>query len=311
MAAADTEGPRHAALFYRTRDELTAGVLDFLRQALIVGAPMLLAGTGANLRFLHDYTGRLAEDITWEELPEEGINPRRITAAVRLFTDEHPGQPVRVVQELGWPARSPETVRETVRHEALLNLMLAEAPARVLCAYHTHLPGGVLADAERTHPMLIRDGRGRASTRYVAGGPVLPAEWDEPLPPPPAAAVRLGYTDSLAAVRRLAAAEAQRAGLAKERAADLVMAVSELAANTLAHTTGPGAVTIWVEHGEIVGQVDDSGMISDPLAGIHCPDPTEVPRGHGLWVVHQLCDLVETRTGPSGTSTRVHMRLPR
>jgi hypothetical protein len=67
---------------------------------------------------------------------------------------------------------------------------------------------------------------------------------------------------------------------------------------------------MWVAGGEIVGQVDDSGLITDPLAGIYCPDPSRITRGHGLWVVHQLCDLVETRTGPHGTTTRVHMRLP-
>jgi anti-sigma regulatory factor (Ser/Thr protein kinase) len=144
---------------------------------------------------------------------------------------------------------------------------------------------------------------------YAADGCVLPAECDEPLATPPATAPGLVYRESLAAVRRFAAAEAERAGLDKERIADLVMALSELAANTLAHTSGPGTVRIWLAGDEIVGQVDDSGLISDPLVGIYCPDPTEVPRGHGLWVVHQLCDLVETRSGPDGTTTRVHMRL--
>jgi hypothetical protein len=31
--------------------------------------------------------------------------------------------------------------------------------------------------------------------------------------------------------------------------------------------------------------------------------------GRGLRAVHQLCDLVEVRTGPGGTTTRPHMRL--
>jgi hypothetical protein len=36
-----------------------------------------------------------------------------------------------------------------------------------------------------------------------------------------------------------------------------------------------------------------------------------LPGGKGLWVVNQLCDLVQARTGPAGTTTRLHMSLPR
>lgn len=31
--------------------------------------------------------------------------------------------------------------------------------------------------------------------------------------------------------------------------------------------------------------------------------------GQGMWVAHQLCDLVEIRTSPAGTQIRVHMQL--
>ena len=30
--------------------------------------------------------------------------------------------------------------------------------------------------------------------------------------------------------------------------------------------------------------------------------------GSGMWVVHQVCDLVELRTGPLGTTVRLHLR---
>jgi hypothetical protein len=33
--------------------------------------------------------------------------------------------------------------------------------------------------------------------------------------------------------------------------------------------------------------------------------------GNGLWVVNQVCDLVQARTGRAGTTTRLHMRLRR
>src|SRR5205085_1115711 len=144
------------------------------------------------------------------------------------------------------------------------------------------LTAEVLAGAERTHPMLMRDGRWQVSGTYSAGQ-LIPAEWDEPLVPPPAAAPALGYRENLAAVRRFATAQAQRAGLAAPRVTDLVIAVSELAANTLAHTRGPGTVTMWEAHGEVLCQVDDGGHIKDLLAGTTCPDPTTTAHGHGLW----------------------------
>jgi hypothetical protein len=38
------------------------------------------------------------------------------------------------------------------------------------------------------------------------------------------------------------------------------------------------------------------------------PAPDALDGGRGLWVVHQTCDRVQIRTGPAGTTVRVHMR---
>jgi anti-sigma regulatory factor (Ser/Thr protein kinase) len=32
--------------------------------------------------------------------------------------------------------------------------------------------------------------------------------------------------------------------------------------------------------------------------------------GRGLWLINQLCDLVQLRSSPEGTSVRMSMRLP-
>ena len=109
-------------------------------------------------------------------------------------------------------------------------------------------------------------------------------------------------------MRAFAATQARRAGLPADRARDLVIAVSELAANTWRHTDAGGTLHIWAADGEVLCQVHDSGHISDPLAGRRRPIP-EAGRGNGLWVVNQLCDLVELRTGSTGTTFRLHIRL--
>jgi hypothetical protein len=54
--------------------------------------------------------------------------------------------------------------------------------------------------------------------------------------------------------------------------------------------------------------VDDSGQITDPLARHRAPSD-DVAGGQGLWLVNQVCDLVQARSGPAGTTTRLHMRL--
>jgi anti-sigma regulatory factor (Ser/Thr protein kinase) len=90
---------------------------------------------------------------------------------------------------------------------------------------------------------------------------------------------------------------------------DLVVAVGELAANTLEHTSGPGTLTLWAAESEVICQVNDSGHIADPLVGRLKRDLAAAGGGHGLWIVQQVCDLVEIRTSPAGTAIRLHMHL--
>jgi anti-sigma regulatory factor (Ser/Thr protein kinase) len=133
-----------------------------------------------------------------------------------------------------------------------------------------------------------------------------------PLSTPPDDAEVLRYRTNLAEVRMFTAARALRAGLPPGRADDLVIAVAELAANTLIHTGRPGTLTTWVTDDEIICQVQDRGQITDPQAGMAQPAPDAPGGGRGLWVVFQVCDHVEISTGQAGTTVRVHMlRGPR
>jgi hypothetical protein len=87
-----------------------------------------------------------------------------------------------------------------------------------------------------------------------------------------------------------------------------VIAAGELAGNTLRHTGGGGTVQVWLTSEEIICQVADTGHITDPLARYHVRSD-ELPGRNGLWLVNQVCDLVQARTGRAGTTTRLHMRL--
>jgi len=137
----------------------------------------------------------------------------------------------------------------------------------------------------------------------------VPAEYDRPLGDPPPDAAVLAYRDDLAQVRAFTARHAHQAGLPDRRVLDLVIAVAELAANTLVHTGSAGTLGIWATTSEVICQVHDSGRIEDPLAGRLRPHPADPGGGRGLWVANQLCDLVEIRTVRNGTQIRLHMRL--
>ena len=117
------------------------------------------------------------------------------------------------------------------------------------------------------------------------------------------------YRSDLSQVRALVLEHAREAGLAEGRASDLVLAVSEVAANTLRHTGSSGTLAIWHNEDEIVCEIRDEGMITDPLAGQVRPAP-DATGGHGLWLVYQVCDFVELNSDASGTTMRMHMALP-
>jgi anti-sigma regulatory factor (Ser/Thr protein kinase) len=144
----------------------------------------------------------------------------------------------------------------------------------------------------------------------LTGPPSRRPAGDGPLPAPPPGAMTYRYTTDLAAIRAVVYRYARQAGLPESRAVDLVLAVSEVAANTVRHAKSPGSLKIWYDTKEIVCQIHDEGVITDPLAG-HRQPSLEANGGHGLWIVNQVCDKVEMRSDESGTTIRLHMDLPR
>ncbi len=145
--------------------------------------------------------------------------------------------------------------------------------------------------------------------RYPAGRPPFPGADGDPLPWSARGDMPYNYTTDLAAVRAIVHRYARQAGLPEHRVIDLVLAVSEVAANTIRHANSPGSLKIWYDAHEIVCQIQDEGTIHDPLAGRRTP-PVDAMSGHGLWIVHQVCDDVEMSSDEAGTTIRLHMKIP-
>ena len=159
---------------------------------------------------------------------------------------------------------------------------------------------------------MARDGktaqRESAGQKALNRQPVPRPDGDGPLPSPDDP-MSYTYTTDLAAIRAVVHRYALQAGLTEARAIDLTLAVSEVAANTVKHAKSPGSLKIWYDAKEIVCQVHDEGIITDPLAGRRQPS-LDALGGHGLWIVNQVCDQVEMQSDETGTTIRLHMLLP-
>jgi anti-sigma regulatory factor (Ser/Thr protein kinase) len=114
--------------------------------------------------------------------------------------------------------------------------------------------------------------------------------------------------DRLRTLRRFVALSAAEVSLDPGRIDDLVLAVNELATNSVRHAGGAGTLRMWREGNVLLCDVHDQGQIPQPSLCPTAPEPTQIT-GRGLWIVSQLCDLVQIRSSQRGSVVRVHMRL--
>jgi anti-sigma regulatory factor (Ser/Thr protein kinase) len=192
--------------------------------------------------------------------------------------------------------------------DAALNIALVEVAATVVCLYpqlplHLQVAEGAL----RNHPLLLRDGALRHNPAHreprevLAGrGAAAPAV----LGPPDR---RIAFdTWQLAAVRETVAQAARAAGCDGDRVDDLVLAVNEVATNAVEHGSGDAHLALWTGPGvrELLCEVHDGGRLADPLPGLRAPHPAD-PRGRGLWIARQLCDLLHVWSDAAGTHVRI------
>jgi anti-sigma regulatory factor (Ser/Thr protein kinase) len=240
-------------------------------------------------------------------MAELGRNPGRIIPAVEEFLQQHPGRPARFVGEPIWSGRSAGEIAEATRHEALINVALADRPVTVLCPYDGNaVPASALDGLWRTHPEVMHGGLSEPSRTY--GDPsVVCADGAWPLSPRPAGVeVRPFHSDTdLADLRVWVQQFGWAAGLSVDRVDDLVLVVSEVAGNSVRHGGGRGDLSLWWcdDQSAVICEIRDAGHITDPLVGRHAPGPDHDVTG--LWLVNQLCDLVEVRSGPGGTRVRL------
>ncbi|HET7386672.1 MAG TPA: anti-sigma factor RsbA family regulatory protein [Nocardioidaceae bacterium] len=310
---ATTERGEHAAwhqvLFYEDRRQYVDGVLRFVDTALDGGRPVFVAVPPANGELLRRHLDGRGEQVRLADMTRLGRNPSLIIPQIRGFIDEHPGRPVSFVGEPAWATRTPAEIAEVTRHEALINAAFDGSGAQVLCPYDiAGLAAPAVADAMRTHPELVDPaGRRQPSERYTDPRTV----WADTghLPSPPAGAEQITVARSDLGRLRSLARQIAAPLLAAAALDELLLAVTELATNSVRHGGGTATATIWATSDRVVCDVADNGSITDALAGRRRPDP-DASTGRGLWLVNHLCDLVQLHSSRHGTRVRITVAPP-
>ncbi len=304
-------GFSHEALLYTDTETFLAGVLPFLRDGLRGDEDIYVVVDSGKIDALRHDLGQAADRVVFDDMARVGANPARIIPAWKDFVDRRrPGVPLRGIGEPIWASRTTAELVECQRHEALLNVAFeATEGFRLLCPYDAAtLDAAVLAEAHNSHPIIVDADVAHPSPTF--GTSRLSARrFEDPLPQPAEVTRALAFgRDDIHAVRAFARDVAAGYGLATDRTTDLVLAVNEIATNSITHGGGAGVLRMWASDRSLLCEVADQGAIDEPLLGRVRPK-LDQEGGHGVWLATQLCDLIQIRTYATGSVIRLHMFL--
>jgi anti-sigma regulatory factor (Ser/Thr protein kinase) len=286
---------QHVALPYPGSSGFAATAAATVEEALAGGATPVLFADPHQVAAVRLELGRAATAaMAVIDRAVAGRNPARVIPVLQNLVDSNREHGVRCVGESLRACDSPAVREEVALHELMLQLpRFRQWNCQLHCAYDDTLPPELVADIRACHAERVdpADAVDRARGR--------------PLPSRPADSEELGVDrTTLSALRGFIEGRAIRAGLNDERADDLVYAVNETVTNSICHGEGRARVSFWTLDGTVACEVRDRGWIRDPLAGRIAPHPDQ-PSGRGLWLVNQMCDLVQLRSSPAGTTVRM------
>lgn len=301
-----TPGPDHAAVPYDAPADLAARLAPRLAPVLAEGGPVLAVLAAPERDALRDRLGDAADGVEFADPVREHRLPP-FTVAIRWARlgrrVRAGGRPAVVV---GQHVELPAGPGHWARLDIALNVALAGLPVTALCPCQG---AGNESHVRQTHPTILTADGPLANPAYR---PPPDAVLDYPPPPPPdlgPSAVELTFgRDELVALRRVTARVGVEAGLDDDRVADLVLAVSELASNSVEHGPGTGRVLMWKRGTSVTAEVSDEGHLDLPFAGLVAPPPSGA-RGRGLWLACELTDVLQV-WGGTGTVVRTTVGEP-
>ncbi len=298
---ASLAGPsRHEAVLHSSPADLARLLAPRIRETLDAGHTVVAVLATEPAIALRTELGDAATGVGFADPARLHAVPP-FTAAGRLARTGRDGRALVIGQHVpGLPGC--DSVH-WARFDIALTVAIADLPITVLCPYAADDPE--LQRACITHP-LITDAAG--STPSEPYRPPREALLDYPPPPPPdlgPPTAELPFTaGDLVTLRYLVGGVA--AALAPERVADLVLAVNELAANSIEHGPGSGRLRLWAGDPLVAEVSDHGGPLDVPFPGLTLPPPSGA-RGRGLWLASEVCDVLQVWSDDLGTVVRVQL----
>ena len=279
----------------------------FVAEGLAAGEPVMVAVRSDRARWLRRALGPRARDVEFVDMVQLGRNPARIIPAWMQFLDQRaePDRPARGIGEPVWPGRHTAEVVECQLHEALLNVAVdPQTPFWLICPYQTtRLDPDVVAEAYRSHPVIMdRDGH-RGSANYGGREHVEAVFGSTPIQLSGEPASMEFVFDNPTQVFAFVSLRAAAAGLWSDAVTRLAVATGQVISAALHRGASRGTVRIWDGEDAFVCEVSDKTVLTEVTTGRRMPVEGEQD---GLWTANHLCDLVQLRSGPTGTTVRLY-----
>ncbi|MCW0214293.1 MAG: sensor histidine kinase [Pseudonocardia sp.] len=294
---------RHDAFVYGSQDEYVAKAVAFLREGLRRGEGAVVANTRPGLAVVREELGPDADAVTFVDVGSAYTRPARTLAAYHaVYAAQLQRTPsLRAVADVQFGPEPSEWDLWT-SYEAVFTESFAHLPAWVLCSYDGNgLPDRILDSVWWTHSSVLAHDEWNASDRYRDPGPLL--RQIAARPAPLLGARSIGFGRDVEEFRERLAAELVSAGVAEDRALDMLLAAGEIADNALRHGGGVRAVRVGRVSGRFACEIVDAGRgFDDPAAGYRAP---RAGSGSGLWIARRLTWQVDFLRCPDGFAARI------
>jgi anti-sigma regulatory factor (Ser/Thr protein kinase) len=308
----------HAAMIIDSDQTLRRVLVPELRRSLQVGEPVFLVVSEHTAAVVRDDLGPGSASLEWGD---RSVFYQRLGFAYEAFRrylaeQQARGRGVHVVAEPDFPGElgsdAPvDRAMAYLEYESICNDTYAPYGSSVTCLWDSRRHASHVIDgACSVHSHELTEAGRTLNPRYVVPEDYLAGRTDAPLQPPPAAVERdleLIEAKGLGLLRAAFGSWVEQHGFDVSAVEDIVLAITEVATNGLAHGAAPVRVRGWQDGSALVVQVDDGGgRPVPPDAGYRRPAAAHTPGGRGLWLARQLADTVTARAETGQTSVRLH-----
>jgi anti-sigma regulatory factor (Ser/Thr protein kinase) len=314
----DTRSPAmpgfvHSAVIIDSGQTVREVLAPAVREALAEADGVFMAVSDDTARLLREELGTADGKLEWgdasalyQRLGFTYESVRRILAAARAAGRRiHFFAEPDVVDE----AAAVDRTAAYLAYEAICNETYAAYGCEVTCLWDARRhPTLMIENVRSLHSHELGPAGREPSPGFVAPWQYLAGRNQLPLAPPARADwdTSLASLDAIPPLRAALRDWALRHGFTSSAAADVVLAVTEVAANGLTHGRTPVTVHGWHQRDTLVAEVDDRGGRPLPATAGYRPPGEHRNSRRGLWLARQLADVVQTHTADATTSVRLY-----